>query len=165
MKGRISLPSPSSQGYGRRRSIQQLETVREEVLPQPPDNILIEQGLENKPRWRDCYSMNQVPMDEIEAVCNNCGPLLLEKVRSLLRPSDRRPFLAGLHGKGHTRAAVTNGLRIEEKIIELEWNKIRIHNRWPGPFEPVEKEPIFRVCVHQDLLIKSLQFLDSPGNL
>lgn len=162
MKGRS--PSPLPQAYIR-RSIQELQTVPEEVLPQPPDNILIEQGLEDKPRWRDRYSMNQVSMDEIEAVRNDCGPLLLEKVRSLLRPSDRRPFLAGLHGKGHTRAAVTNGLWMEEKITKSEWNKIGIHNRWPGPFEPVEKEPIFRARVHQDLLIKLLRFLDSPGNL
>ena len=54
---------------------------------------------------------------------------------------------------------------MKQKITKCEWNKIGIHNRWPGPFQPVEKEPIFRSRVPQETLIKLLQFLDSPGNL
>ena len=97
--------------------------------------------------------MNQVLVNAIEAVCQDSGPMLIKHVRSLLHPQYSRPFLTGLHAAGHTRAAVTNGLWIKDKITKPEWNKIGIHNRWPGPFQLIVKEPIFRSCIPQETLM------------
>ena len=75
MKGRSPLPQVYS-----RLPIQELQTVQEEALPQPNNNVLQEQGHQDKPIWRDRQSMNQVSLDEIEAVRNYSGPMLLKHI-------------------------------------------------------------------------------------
>ena len=130
----------------------------------PPEKEITEDGLERNPIWRDRKSMEHATMEQIEAVRSDLGPLLLKQLRTLPRPRDRRPYLAALYKQKHTRAAVTNALW-QTKITGVEWNKIGIHSVYPGPFQPAEKEPIFRARVSQDKLLKLMAFLDSPDNL
>jgi hypothetical protein len=77
-------------------------------------------------------------------------------------PSDRRPFLAAIAEK-HQRKTVCHYLDLH--IPYNEWWRIRVHSKYPGPFNPVEKEQIHRMRVDQELLHKLLQFLDEPGNI
>ena len=73
-----SLPS-SGLAYSR-CPIQELQSIPEEMLPQPTEDELEEQVLEDNPIWRDRRSMNQVSMDEIEAVRQDSGPMLLKHI-------------------------------------------------------------------------------------
>ena len=88
----------------------------------PPEKEITEDGLERNPIWRDRKSMEHASMEQIEAVRSDLGPLLLKQLRTLPRPRDRRPYLAALYKRKHTRAAVTNALW-QTKITGVEWNK------------------------------------------
>ena len=51
------------------------------------------------------------------------------------------------------------------KVSPQEWNKIRIHRRYPGPYKPVIKSKIYRQKVSTTHLQRLLTFLQTPGYL
>ena len=51
------------------------------------------------------------------------------------------------------------------KVSHKEWNKIRIHRRYPGPYKPVIKSKIYRQKVSTTHLQRLLTFLQTPGYL
>ena len=108
--------------------------------------------------------MIHVTQQQIEVVHNDLGELL-PYVRRMTRSRDRRPYLAMLKKKKHSRAAVCHALDMKQKINDTEWKEIGIHAKYPGPLQPVPKTQIFRSRVPQAILLKLLRFLEDPGNL
>ena len=49
-------------------------------------------------------------------------------------------------------------------ISEKEWNLVRIHARYPGPFQSAPRTEIFRCRVNTNILTAMLQFLDDSEN-
>ena len=98
--------------------------------------------------------MIHVSKQQIEAVCNDLG-VLLQYIRKMTRTRHRRPYLAMLKEKGHSRAAVCHALDLEQKINDTEWKEIGIHAKYPGPLQPVPKTQIFRSRVPHCLLYTS----------
>jgi hypothetical protein len=89
------------------------------------------------------------------------GPILLDLLKKLQTPRARRPYLAALVSSKHKRVAVEAA--IGHKIHANEWTNIKIHERFPGPMKPVQREQISRMRVPKAALMALLQYLDSPG--
>ena len=85
--------------------------------------------------------MIKVPVRQIIAAKKELGPIQSEHIQSLSSNAERRPFLAAMHRRGHSRPATNQATGIYSN--KKEWKKIGIHSLWPGPYVPVEKPQIF----------------------
>ena len=76
-------------------------------------------------------------------------------------PEARRPYLACF-----TSSKKPDIERlINANISEYEWNKARIHARWPGPLKKEPKIERSRQRIPATLIKRFLHFLEQPGNL
>jgi hypothetical protein len=97
-----------------------------------------------------------------EKFINDLGKETIAYLRTLSKPSERRPILATVAQK-HSKTAAEEALGF--KISDNEWHETRVHAKYPGPGKPVIKAKIFRNRVDKKLLKDLLWFLESPGNL
>jgi hypothetical protein len=148
-------------GYGAVEN--ETSDVEDEATEQPSSKTKGRQGVKY---WRKSMSFKsqEEAKKKIDALERDLGKELGKFIRSAecSTPSDRRPFLAPICEK-HSRKTVCNYLNLH--ICKDEWWRIRIHNRYPGNFKPVEKEKIFRMRISEDLLQGILEFLEAPGNI
>eukprot|EP00978_Attheya_sp_CCMP212_P021315 scaffold62029_cov65-Attheya_sp.AAC.8 len=76
---------------------------------------------------------------------------------------ERRPILAAYTTRDNWKIVETVA---DIKISKHEWQKIRINNRWPGPFMPVVKIVWHRQRISTQILIRFLELLEQqPGYL
>jgi hypothetical protein len=101
-------------------------------------------------------------VSNLKKLQEDLGNVLVGHIKDLKTPRERRSFLAAIVKK-HQRKNVCCFLNIH--INRQEWKLIHVHAKFPGAFEPVEKQPIHRMRLDKEILKTLIQFLDSPGNL
>ena len=67
------------------------------------------------------------------------------EVQKAKAPRDRRPTLAALVNKTHSKVSVEDATGLS--ISNDEWKNINIHAMWPGEHQPVVKDKISRMRV------------------
>lgn len=103
--------------------------------------------------------------DKRAAVMMRCLGKYSDIVKNEMKsPAERRKFIALFAATdGMTRPAAEEAIGI--KILPNEWEKARLHARWPGALKEAPRTKIFRQRVSSQYIQRIMNFMESPGNL
>ena len=89
------------------------------------------------------------------------GTTLMEHVKSLKSPKARRPYLASYADYPKKCIERVFGISLSNR----EYNRIRKHAVFPGPFKESPEMQVFRCRIESRVLEALLEFLDSPTSV
>ena len=141
------LPTPGGTVKKRRRIGDENPFSSEETSASSPQaQAQQEETAKKRPKKRKGKAAKII--GQVATVKETLGTATLNRLKELKTPAERRPYLAQLFETNHIRAKQPTKKAAEMavgiKYCCEEWNKIKIHAKWPGPMKPVETPEISR---------------------
>jgi len=134
---------------------QQSETIRDSLT-----EVASKRARKENPTVNGASLVN-VASSTLKQIESVCGTALRQQIIDEKSGMNRRPFLATLaEFRKPDVEKFLGGLKITDK----EWNLVRIHARFPGPFKAVTRAETFRCRIPQELLHSLLTFFDDSEN-